>query len=68
MNENFKPKEYEYSCMKCNENIVLESEEIEKGEFNCPECGEINKIDIKNEIGQQTSCRMDLYNSLHLMG
>ena len=48
MNENFKPKEYEYSCMKCNENIVLESEEIEKGEFNCPECGEINKIDIKN--------------------
>jgi predicted RNA-binding Zn-ribbon protein involved in translation (DUF1610 family) len=37
-------KENQTSCINCGALLDLEPQEIETGEFTCPECGEKNKI------------------------
>jgi len=37
-------KENQTSCINCGALLDLEPQEIESGEYTCPECGEKNKI------------------------
>ena len=42
--------QYEVVCIKCKSAIILEPDEVDKGEFTCPECSELNKftrLDLK---------------------
>jgi tetratricopeptide (TPR) repeat protein len=49
--------QYEVVCIKCKSAIILEADEVDKGEFTCPECSEFNKftrLDLK-EIEEDTA-------------
>jgi Tfp pilus assembly protein PilF len=48
--------QYKSICSNCKNAIILDPEEIEKGEFTCPECNQFNefsKLDLK-EVAVET--------------
>lgn len=47
---------YEVTCPKCNEKVCLPEEVIEKGQINCPNCGESLEFDLDEEDGCGEGC------------
>jgi tetratricopeptide (TPR) repeat protein/DNA-directed RNA polymerase subunit RPC12/RpoP len=53
-----KNKQFEAICFECKTAAILETEEMEAGEYTCPECSHINKftiLDVKEIVPEDES-------------
>lgn len=45
---------YEVTCPSCNEKVCLSEDIIEKGQMNCPNCGESLEFDLGDEESDES--------------